>query len=244
MWIPAITGRVFSFLQRTGPGLLSVLWPRLASIQGLHLHQSDTKPHGPPKIASPQEEVIVTDLCYLKRKMPEKHFTWYLVQVFFDTLTLFNAAERCRTATGLDFMLYILPSLRFSQWILFFWGGGSFTNWYSSRPKDSIILEIQRELLFCNRPRLISAWHKGCNILKFQPWEPHRPATLTVGADDLLFSVMKELTFSYLESPAGLRRRASKSEVCSQGFFLSYQELKRLSLFFLFCILSETFGCL
>lgn len=35
---------------------------------------------------------------------------------------------------------------------------------------------------------------------------------LTVGADDLLFSVMKELTFSYLESPAGLWRRVSKSE--------------------------------
>lgn len=35
---------------------------------------------------------------------------------------------------------------------------------------------------------------------------------LTVGTDDLLFSVMKELTFSYLESPAGPWRRVSKSE--------------------------------
>lgn len=38
----------FTFLQRMGPGLLSVPWPRLAAIQRLHLHQSDTKPHGPP----------------------------------------------------------------------------------------------------------------------------------------------------------------------------------------------------
>lgn len=44
-----------SFLQRMGPGLLSVLWPRLASIQGLHLHQSDTKPHGPPARISSRE---------------------------------------------------------------------------------------------------------------------------------------------------------------------------------------------
>lgn len=39
--------QISTFLQRTGPGLLSVPWPRLTSIQGLHLHQSDTKPHGP-----------------------------------------------------------------------------------------------------------------------------------------------------------------------------------------------------
>lgn len=43
---------------------------------------------GPPKIESPQEEVIVTDLCCLKRKMPQKHFTWYLVQVFLVTSTV------------------------------------------------------------------------------------------------------------------------------------------------------------
>lgn len=53
-----------TLLQRTGSGLLSVLCPRLASIQGLHLHQSDTKPHGPP-VVSPQEKLTVTDLCYL-----------------------------------------------------------------------------------------------------------------------------------------------------------------------------------
>lgn len=32
---------------------------------------------------------------------------------------------------------------------------------------------------------------------------------LTVVADDLLFSVMKELTFSYLESPAGLSQHGT-----------------------------------
>lgn len=44
---PSHRWQTCAFLQRMGAGLLSVLWPRLASIQGLHLHQSGTKPHGP-----------------------------------------------------------------------------------------------------------------------------------------------------------------------------------------------------
>lgn len=137
-----------------------MLWPRLASIQGLHLHQSDTKPHGPPKIVSPQEEVIVTDLCYLKRKMPQKHFTWYLVQVIFRHVDPFNAADRCRMNLHAASLHQPVTQTFHSECV--FLGGESFTNRYddtSSRPKDSIILEIRSELLFRNSPRLISAWH-------------------------------------------------------------------------------------
>lgn len=113
----------------------------------------------------------------------------------------------------------------------------------SLRPQDSIILVIQSEPFFRNSLRLISALQWGCHILKFQPQELPHPSILTVGADDLLFSVMKELTFSYLESPAGLCRRVSKSK---SGPKVSRLIRNWKGFFFLvvFVLLSETLASL
>lgn len=58
-----------------------------------------------------------------------------------------------------------------------------------------------------------------------------------MGADDLLFSVMKELTFSYLESPAGLSQHGTQcgGERQSQNLvprFAVLSEIEKTSAFF------------
>lgn len=55
-----------------------------------------------------------------------------------------------------------------------------------------------------NSLRLITAWLQCCNILEIPAPGDVYPAALTVVAGDLLFSLMKELTFSYLTSPTSL----------------------------------------
>lgn len=70
-----------------------------------------------------------------------------------------------------------------------------------------------------NSLRLITAWLRCCNISEIPAPRGAYPTTLTVVAGDLLFSLMKELTFSYLRSPPGLSGGdgwggASKSEIC------------------------------
>lgn len=50
---------------------------------------------------------------------------------------------------------------------------------------------------------------------------------LTIGADDLLFYVMNELTFSYLGGPASKGRGERQSQNLVPRF-ASYQKLKRL----------------
>lgn len=145
----------FSFLQRTGPGLLSVLWPRLASIQGLHLHQSDTKPHGPPQDCVSSRGSNCDRFVLPQKKNASETFHLALSSSVSRHVDPFNAAERCRMNPHAPVAQTFLSELRFLR-------GESFTDRYdgtSSRPKDSIILEIQSELLFRNSPRLISAWH-------------------------------------------------------------------------------------
>lgn len=88
-----------------------------------------------------------------------------------------------------------------------------------------------------NSLRLITAWLQCCNILEKIPAPRDAyPAALTVVAGDLLFSLMKELTFSYLTSPTSLSGLQGSVKVrnLSQGFFFffpSNQTFKNTSLF-------------
>lgn len=132
-----------------------MLWPRLASIQGLHLHQSDTKPHGPPQDCVSSRGSNCDRFVLPQKKNASETFHLALSSSVSRHVDPFNAAERCRMNPHTPVAQTFLSELRFLR-------GESFTDRYdgtSSRPKDSIILEIQSELLFRNSPRLISAWH-------------------------------------------------------------------------------------